>query len=94
MSVEASIEQQLAWARAERDDERAGRKAAGAAADRFRDNLADALGYPDRNPGDDVLIAKLREHFGRTGPEPTRWRDFCTGALAIVDQINADRTPR
>lgn len=44
--------------------------------DRFRDVVADCLGYVDDQPGDDVLIAELREHFGRTGPEPTRWREF------------------
>jgi hypothetical protein len=42
---------------------------------------------------DDALTARddLREHFGKTGPEPRRWRDFVTGARAVVDQINADR---
>ena len=51
----------------------------------------EALGYEDENPGDDVLIRDLRAHFGKSGPEPTRWRDFCAGALALVDQINAAR---
>ena len=73
------------------DDERAARKIAGEAADRFRDVLSECLGHEDENPGDDVLVAELREHFGRTGPEPTRWRDFCSGALATIDQINAER---
>lgn len=59
--------------------------------DRFRDVLAEALGYEYENPGDDVLIHDLRDHFGKTGPEPTRWRDFTAGALARVDQINAER---
>lgn len=59
--------------------------------DRFRDVLAEALGYADVNPGDEVLLADLRRHFGKTGPEPTRWRDFLTGAKAQVDQINASR---
>lgn len=75
------------------DDERAAKKVAADAADRFRDVLSECLGHEDENPGDDVLVAELREHFGRTGPEPTRWRDFITGALAQVDQINAERRP-
>ena len=75
------------------DDERAAKKVAADAADRFRDVLSECLGHPDENPGDDALVAELREHFGKTGPEPTRWRDFCSGALAVVDQINAERTP-
>lgn len=72
-------------------DERAARKIAGDSADRFRDVLSECLGHKDENPGDDVLVRELREHFGKTGPEPTRWRDFCAGALAVVDQINAER---
>jgi hypothetical protein len=48
-------------------------------ADRFRDAVCEALGL-DENPGDDALIAGLRAHFGKTGPEPTRWRDFVSGA--------------
>jgi hypothetical protein len=72
------------------DDERAAKKVAADAADRFRDVLSECLGHEDENPGDDVLVSELRAHFGRTGPEPTRWRDFCSGALAFVDQINAD----
>lgn len=77
--------------RRERDDALGGYRVAAESADRFRDVLADALGYGGENPGDDVLIRDLRAHFGRTGPEPTRWRDFCTGARAVVDQINAER---
>lgn len=76
------------------DDERAAKKIAADAADRFRDVLAECLGYVDENPGDDVLVRDLRAHFGRTGPEPTRWRDFLSGALAVIDQINADRRGR
>lgn len=74
-------------------DEHAAKKVAAGAADRFRDVLSEALGYEDENPGDDVLVATLREHFGKTGPEPTRWRDFCAGALAVVDQIAATPDP-
>lgn len=77
--------------RQERDNALGGHRVAAEAADRFRDVLAEALGYEDENPGDDVLIRDLRAHFGKTGPEPTRWRDFCTSALAVVDQINAER---
>lgn len=72
------------------ENEREARRIVADACDRLRDVLADALGYED-NPGDDQLVADLRRHFGKTGPEPTRWRDFCAGALAMVDQINADR---
>jgi hypothetical protein len=75
---------------AELDDERAAKKIAADAADRFRDVLSEALGRPDENPGDDVLVAELRQHFGLNGPEPTRWREFVTGAKAVVDQINAE----
>jgi hypothetical protein len=74
-------------------DERAARKIAGDSADRFRDVLSECLGYADENPGDDVLVHDLREHFDKTGPEPTRWRDFCSGALALVDQIAAMPDP-
>jgi hypothetical protein len=56
--------------------------------------LSECLGHPDENPGDDVLVAEVREHFGKSGPEPTRWRDFLSGALATIDQINADRAAR
>ena len=75
--------------RRERDDAVGGYRVAAESADRFRDVLAEALGYEDENPGDDALIRDLRARFGKTGPEPTRWRDFCTGARAVVDQINA-----
>lgn len=87
----AQPEAETARLRAERDDALGGYREAAKAADRFRDVLSECLGHADENPGDDVLVRELREHFGRTGPEPTRWRDFCTGARAIVDQINADR---
>lgn len=80
--------------RSERDNARGGYRVAAAAADRFRDVLAEALGYEDESPGDEVLIRDLRKHFGKTGPEPTRWRDFCAGALAVVDQINARKRER
>lgn len=82
---------ELVVMRAERDDARGGYRVAAEAADRFRDVLSECLGHADENPGDDVLIADLRSHFGMTGPEPTRWRDFCTGARAALDQIEADR---
>lgn len=59
--------------------------------DRFRDVLADCLGHSEENPGDEVLLAELRDHFGKTGPEPTRWRDFIAGAEARLDQIVAER---
>lgn len=52
------------------------RRIAADAADRFRDVICEVLDYTDENPGDDVLVVELREHFGKTGPEPTRWRDF------------------
>lgn len=73
------------------EDERAARLIVAGYCDRFRDVLSECLGYGDENPGDDALIRDLRAHFGKAGPEPTRWRDFCSGALAVVDQINADR---
>jgi hypothetical protein len=76
------------------ENSRAAHRIASDVADRFRDVLSEALGHPDRNPGDDVLVAELREHFGMTGPEPTRWRDFLVGARAMVDQINAEHTER
>src|SRR5690242_13614810 len=75
--------------RVDLEAQRKARQTAAGGADRFRDVLSEALGHPDETPGDDVLIATLREHFGKTGPEPTRWRDFLTGAEAIKDQINA-----
>jgi hypothetical protein len=72
-----------------REDLEGGYRAAAAAADRFRDVLSECLGHSDENPGDDVLVAELRTHFGKTGPEPVRWRNFLTGVLAEVDQIRA-----
>lgn len=75
--------------RAELEDQRKAYQTAAGAADRFRDVLAEALGHADENPGDDVLVAELRARFGKTGPEPTRWRDFLVAAGAIRDQINA-----
>lgn len=76
------------WAEAVADDERKAKQTAAGAADRLRDVLCEALGH-DENPGDDQLVADLRARFGKTGPEPTRWRDFMAGAEAIRDQINA-----
>lgn len=83
--AEGSREAQLA-------DERAARKIAGDAADRFRDVLSECLGHDDENPGDDTLVREVRAHFDKTGPEPTRWRDFCTAALARAEQVTADTT--
>ena len=70
-------------------DELAAKRIAADSANRFRDVLADALGHEDDNPGDDVLVAELRAHFDRTGPEPTRWRDVLAGARAQIDQLDA-----
>lgn len=84
---------QLDALRAECEDQRGARKVASDAANRFRDVLAECLGHDDNNPGDDVLVAEIRAHFGKTGPEPTRWRDFLTGALARLDQIRAMPDP-
>lgn len=78
-----------AAARAELEDQRAAKRTAAESADRFRDVVADCLGHADENPGDDALIAELRAHFGRTGPEPTGWRDRLVGYEAARDQINA-----
>ena len=69
-----AVEENLAL-REEVEDYRGGWRTASGACDRFRDVLTEALGHED-NPGDDVLISKLRAHFGHTGPESTRWRDF------------------
>ena len=80
---------ELQQLRAELEDQRKARKTAAGAADRFRDVLSECLGHPDENPGDDVLVAELRTHFGKTGPEPTGWRDRLVGYEAIRDQINA-----
>jgi hypothetical protein len=73
----------------ELEDQHAARQTAAGAADRFRDVLCEALGHDDDNPGDDILVAELRAHFGKTGPEPTNWRDRLAGYEAIRDQINA-----
>lgn len=86
------LEGQLATAQRLLDEQRGATRVAAAAADRFRDVLSEALGHPDNNPGDDVLVTELRKHFGFSGPEPTRWRDFLTGARAQIDQIEADRS--
>lgn len=71
------------------EDQSAATRAAAGAADRFRDILCDILGHPDDNPGGDVLAAEIRARFGKTGPEPTSWRDRLVGYEAIRDQINA-----
>lgn len=81
----------LAQERRRADDEEAAKRIASDAADRFRDVLSECLGHPDENPGDDALVAEVRQHFGKTGPEPKRWRDFVAGARAVVDRINAER---
>jgi hypothetical protein len=78
------------------EDQRKAHRTAAEAADRFRDILCEALGHPDENPGDDTLVNQIRAHFGKTGPEPTTWRDRLTGYEATRDQINAaalDDTP-
>jgi len=74
------------------DEQRGATRVAAGAADRFRDVLSEFLGHGEANPGDDVLVAELREKRGFSGPEPTRWRDFLTGARAQIDQIEADRS--
>jgi len=66
-------------------DEKAGRRVAGEAADRFRDVVCEVLGL-DENPGDDELVSQLRALHGKTGPEPRRWRDFVTGAVAHAER--------
>jgi len=73
----------------ELDDQCQAKQTAAGAADRFRDVLCEALGHDDENPGDDTLVAELRAHFGKTGPEPTSWRNRLAGYEAIRDQINA-----
>lgn len=76
------------------EDQRAARQTAAGAADRFRDVICEALGL-DENPGDDTLVAAIRAHFGKAGPEPTAWRERLVGYEAIRDQINAEaRTTR
>lgn len=94
LSVERLAADRLAAVEAALADERAAKQIAAEAADRFRDVLSEALGHDDENPGDDVLVAELRRHFGKSGPEPRRWRDFCAGALARLDQIRAAGAPR
>lgn len=74
------------------DEQRGATRVAAGAADRFRDVLSEFLGHAEENPGDDVLVAELREKGGFSGPEPTRWRDFLTGARAQIDQIEAGRS--
>lgn len=73
------------------EDCRAAYRTASGAADRFRDVLSEVLGHTDENPGDDDLVAEIRKHFGKSGPEPTRWRDSLVGYEALIDQINAAR---
>jgi hypothetical protein len=86
------LEGQLAKAQAELDDQRGATRVAAGAADRFRDVLSEFLGHGEENPGDDVLVAELREKGGFSGPEPTRWRDFLAGARAQIDRIEAERS--
>lgn len=88
-AVLAVILPHLDWLGAEVEDQRAAKRIAAEAADRFRDVVCEALGYPKENPGDDVLVAELRASFGKTGPEPTAWRNRLAGYEAIRDQINA-----
>lgn len=77
-AVLAEVQPELDRQAAELADARAAKRTAAASADRFRDVLSEALGHPDENPGDDTLVAELRQHFGQSGPEPTRWRDYVT----------------
>ncbi|GAA4176503.1 hypothetical protein [Gryllotalpicola koreensis] len=67
------------------EDEKAAHRIAADAADRFRDVISEVLGLHE-NPGDDELVRQIRDLHGRTGPEPTRWRDFITGAKAAVER--------
>src|SRR5690606_2951441 len=82
-AVQAEAEREQLRAAAE--DEQKARKIAGGAADRFRDVVCEVLGYGAENPGDDVLITELRALHGKSGPEPTRWRDFLTGSIAHLE---------
>ena len=66
-------------------DEREARRIAGEAADRFRDVLTEVLDLGE-NPGDDALVALIREAHGKSGAEPIRWRDFITGAKAHLER--------
>lgn len=67
------------------DDTKAAYRVAADAAGRFRDVVTEVLDL-DENPGDDELVRLLREKHGKTGPEPTRWRDFITGAGAYLER--------
>jgi len=69
-------------------DLRAAYKIASDTCDRFRDVVSEVLGL-DENPGDDELVRQLRALHGKSGPEPTRWREFLTGSIARLDQIAA-----
>lgn len=75
--------------RLELDDQRKAYRTASDAADRFRDVVCEVLGHDEENPGDDALVTQLRQHFGKTGPEPTNWRNRLAGYEAVRDQINA-----
>ena len=74
-------------------DTKAAHRIAAEAVDRFRDLVEECLGL-DENPGDDELVRQLRAHFGKTGPESRRWRDFMVGAEAMRDQIEAEHAAR
>ncbi|MEV5915818.1 hypothetical protein AB0M00_43915 [Streptomyces chartreusis] len=80
--------------RRELDDQRKAYRVAADAVDRFRDVVCEVLGHDEENPGDDVLVAQLRQHFGKTGPEPMGWRNRLVGYEAIRDQINAEARDR
>lgn len=71
-------------------DMTAARDTAAGAVDRFRDVVCEVLGHDQQNPGDDVLIAELRARFGKTGPEPTRWRDSCAGYKETLRQAGIE----
>jgi len=83
---------QMGPVRAALNDQVAATKVAGDAADRFRDVLEEALSL-EENPGDDELVRLLREKHGKTGPEPRRWRDFITGAVAHMENKGARWLP-
>lgn len=80
---------QLEAVQAELEDVHVGYRMSSAALDRFRDVVCEVIGFENENPGDDVSLGLLRDRAGKTGPEPTRWREFITAARAQVDQINA-----
>lgn len=85
--------QTCAWNASVATDEMAARKIAGDAADRFRDVVCEVLGL-EVNPGDDELVAQLRAAHDKAGPEPRRWRDFLTGAVAYLEREGFEfRTP-